>query len=84
MCDCSKFLASRGKVNPAREVKFKRGVVAKGAVGLVFEPQNVGERVEPLGEPCHWVILSLRDETHLWVLEPLLLIRGPPPKGQPW
>ena len=60
-----------GKVNPA--VKFKRGVVAKGAAGLVFEPRDVGERVEPLGEPCHWVMLSLRDETLVWVLEPLLV-----------
>ena len=31
------------KVNPAR-VKFKRGRVAKGAAGLGFEPQDVGER----------------------------------------
>ena len=70
----------------SEEVKFKNGVAARGAVGLGFKPRSVGDRVEPRGEPCHWVmLLSHRDETLCGYLNHCLF-RGPasPSKGQPW
>ena len=33
-----------GQSGKSEEVKFKRGRVAKGAVGLGFEPRDIGER----------------------------------------
>ena len=68
----------------SEEVKFKNDVAARGAVGLGFKPRSVGDRVEPRGEPCHWVmLLSHRDETLCGYLNPCLF-RGPPSKGHSW